>query len=143
MSAYRREFEIRDMDFIHAGEASIGVKNILKEIGADSDLIRRAAIASYEAEINAVVYGGGGRLILELSEKLVLIVVEDGGPGIPDIEMAMQEGYSTATPEIKAMGFGAGMGLPNIKKNSDEFLIESKVGQGTTLRIVFKPSWGS
>ena len=116
MTLYQQEFPIKEMDFIHAGEASIKVKNILKEIGADAGLIRRAAIAAYEAEINAVVYGRNGRMTVLLDENEVRIIVEDQGPGIEDIDLAMQEGYSTATPEIRALGFGAGMGLPNIKK---------------------------
>ncbi|MBU2548991.1 MAG: ATP-binding protein [Proteobacteria bacterium] len=141
MSLFRQEFAIKGMDFIHAGEASIRVKNILKEIGAHQDLIRRVAIAAYEAEINTVIYGQGGVMILELDEDGVLIRVEDKGPGIPDLKLAMQEGWSTATPEIQAMGFGAGMGLPNIKKNSDKFVIDSEIGQGTRLKIFFNSGW--
>ncbi len=143
MTSYRREFSIKEMDFIHAGEASIQVKNILKEVGADNDLMRRVAIAAYEAEINAVVYGRDGRMIVELNEKGVIIIVEDKGTGIPDIEQAMQEGFSTATPEIKEMGFGAGMGLPNIKRNSDELHIDSTVGVGTKLTMLFHSNWGN
>ena len=143
MTGYRREFPIKEMDFVHAGEASIQVKNILKEIGADNDLIRRVAIAAYEAEINAVVYGRDGRMIVELDEQGLIVVVEDKGNGIPDIEQAMQEGFSTASPEIREMGFGAGMGLPNIKKNSDEMHIESDVGLGTKLKMFFHSTWGS
>lgn len=143
MTTYRREFPIKEMDFIHAGEASIQVKRILREVGADDDLMRRVAIAAYEAEINAVVYGRSGRMIVELNEKGVTIIVEDKGNGIPDIKQAMQEGFSTAPPEIKEMGFGAGMGLPNIKKNSDELHIDSTVGEGTKLTIFFHSVWGS
>ena len=141
MTIYRQEFQIREMDFIHAGEASIQVKNILKEVGAGPELIRRVAIAAYEAEINAVVYGKDGRMIVELDQDKVVIVVEDQGPGIPDIDLAMREGYSTAPPEIREMGFGAGMGLPNIKKNSDKLTITSEVGRGVRLEIVFNSGW--
>ncbi|MFH1138700.1 MAG: ATP-binding protein [Pseudomonadota bacterium] len=142
MILYRQEFPIKEMDFIHAGEASLQVKNILKEIGADGGLIRRAAIAAYEAEINAVVYGRNGLMTLLLDENGVEIIVEDQGPGIPDIELAMREGYSTATPEIKALGFGAGMGLPNIRKNADKLEIFSEVGRGVKVRICFNSGWG-
>ncbi len=142
MSLYRQEFPIKEMDFVHAGEASIQVKNVLKEIGADPEMIRRVAIASYEAEMNAVIYGKNGRMILELSEERVLILVQDEGPGIADIEQAMQEGFSTAPDEIREMGFGAGMGLPNIDKHADEFIIESADGQGTKLTMIFNSGWG-
>ncbi len=141
MSLYRQEFTIREMDFIHAGEASIMVKNILKEVGAEAGLIRRAAIAAYEAEINAVIYGREGRMVLEMFEDRIVIQVVDKGPGIPDIELAMREGYSTAPPEVREMGFGGGMGLPNIKRNADELSIESEVGRGTRLKIVFLALW--
>lgn len=141
MSLYRQSYIIRAMDFSRAGEASIQVKNILKEVGADPALIRRVAIAAYEAEINVVVHGGGGQMTVDLDEKGVRITVEDTGPGIPDIELAMKEGYSTAPPEVREMGFGAGMGLPNIKRNSDELQLESEVDKGTRLEMVFFSTW--
>ena len=143
MSLYRVEFRIKEWDFIHAGEASVQVKNVLKEIGASPDLIRRVAIASYEAEMNAVMHGKGGRMILDMNTDKIVITVDDEGPGIPDIDQAMQEGWSTATPEIREMGFGAGMGLPNIKRNADEFKIVSEVGRGTSLSIIFTSGWQS
>ncbi|MEW6262802.1 MAG: ATP-binding protein [Thermodesulfobacteriota bacterium] len=143
MSLYRHEFPIKEMDFIHAGEASISVKNILKGIGAEPDLIRRVAIASYEAEMNAVMYGREGRMIIELGENGVIVIVEDQGQGISDLELAMREGWSTATPEMREMGFGAGMGLPNIKKNADELRVTSSPGQGTRLEIIFHNVWKS
>ncbi|MBF0531444.1 MAG: anti-sigma regulatory factor [Deltaproteobacteria bacterium] len=143
MSLYQKQFTIKERDFIHAGDASVQVKNILKGVGADPDLIRRVAIASYEAEMNAVIYAHYGQMSVELHEDCVRITVEDQGPGIPDVTLAMQDGYSTATPEIREMGFGAGMGLPNIKKNSDEFLISSQVGHGTKLEMVFNTGWRS
>lgn len=141
MTGYTREFTIKAMDFSSAGEASIGIKNILKNIGVEPNLIRRVAIAAYEAEINAVVHGGGGLMRLDIDETGLVIVVEDQGPGIPDVELAMQEGYSTASPEIREMGFGAGMGLPNIQKNADSLDIRTEVGRGTRLTIVFRSIW--
>jgi len=101
-------------------------------------LIRRAAIASYEAEMNVVLYATKGTMELKVTPKDIRVMVEDEGPGIPDIELAMREGYSTASDEIREMGFGAGMGLSNIKKNADDFIIRSLVGKGTTLEITFR-----
>ena len=108
---------------------------MLQQLGIDAAIVRRAAIATYEAEMNVVMYGEDAILTIEVTPKLVKIMVNDRGAGIPDIDLAMQEGYSTATPEMREMGFGAGMGLPNIKKNSDEFKIASTVGEGTQLEI--------
>jgi anti-sigma regulatory factor (Ser/Thr protein kinase) len=141
MSLYSQSFQIASMDFLHAGEASIRVKNILQGIGAEPGIIRRVAIAAYEAEINVVVHGGGGTMNLELDEQTVKITVEDQGPGIPDIELAMREGYSTAPPEVREMGFGAGMGLPNIKRNVDELDIVSQVGVGTRVVMILNAVW--
>jgi|UniRef100_A0A7V3RIH8 anti-sigma regulatory factor (Ser/Thr protein kinase) len=130
------EFEIAGGDFVNGGSASCRVKNILKEIGLEPDIIRRVAIASYEAEMNVVMYAKKGIMKLILTPHKVIIKVDDEGPGIPDIELAMQPGYSTATPEMREMGFGAGMGLPNIKKNADIFNINSTVNKGTNLEII-------
>ncbi|MEO0137025.1 MAG: ATP-binding protein [candidate division WOR-3 bacterium] len=130
------EFEITGGDFINGGMASCRIKNILKEIGIDAEIMRRVAIASYEAEMNVVMYAKKGKMKLILTPHHIVIKVEDEGPGIPDIELAMQPGYSTATPEMREMGFGAGMGLPNIQKNADIFNINSTVGKGTNLEIV-------
>ncbi|MEW5724014.1 MAG: ATP-binding protein [Thermodesulfobacteriota bacterium] len=141
MSLFREEFEVVGNDFIHAGEASLKIKNILKELGVDPDLMRRVAIAAYEGEINQVIHAEGGTMALELLDDGILIIFEDEGPGIPDVELAMQEGYSTASEEARAMGFGAGMGLPNIRKNSDEFELNSRVGRGTKLVVKFHHSW--
>lgn len=141
MSLYRQEFEIAANDFIHAGEASLEVKKVLREVGVDADLLRRVAIAAYEGEINVVIHGNGGRIVLDLIENGIEIVFEDEGPGIPDVELAMREGYSTASPEAREMGFGAGMGLPNIKKNTDEMTIDTEVGRGTRLAIRFHHDW--
>jgi anti-sigma regulatory factor (Ser/Thr protein kinase) len=129
-------FEITGGDFSRAGSVSIKIMEILKEIGIDPVMVRRAAIASYEAEMNVVMYARKGTFTLFLTPHAIHMTVADEGAGIPDIEKAMQEGYSTATAEMREMGFGAGMGLPNIKKNSDQFKISSEVGQGTLLDIL-------
>jgi anti-sigma regulatory factor (Ser/Thr protein kinase) len=131
---YEIDFDIEGGNFSKAGNVSSSVKRILREIGIPSDKIKRAVIISYEAEINVVSYAYNGRLSLSISPEIISIVVADQGPGIEDIEQAMQEGYSTASDSIREMGFGAGMGLSNIKKNSDKLEISSVVGQGTKLR---------
>jgi len=133
------DYEIEGRNFRSAGQIASTVKGILKELGFDPCFVRRVAIASYEAEMNVVCYAEEGRLDLTINPEKLTIVVKDKGPGIPDIELAMQEGYSTASAEIREMGFGAGMGLPNIKKNVDEFNITSTVGEGTILEMTLKP----
>lgn len=132
---FSRSFSIRGKNFQEAGSVSTEIKSILKELGVDPSVIRRVAIATYEAEMNVVMYATEATLTLEVTPKAITIMVDDRGPGIPDIELAMQEGYSTATHEMREMGFGAGMGLPNIRKNADEFVITSEVGRGTRLQI--------
>jgi anti-sigma regulatory factor (Ser/Thr protein kinase) len=122
-------------DFIAAGRASTRIKDVLKDIGLPAPIIRRVAICTYEAEMNVVMYARRGAMTLEIYPAEIVLSVEDQGPGIPDIELAMREGYSTATEAMRERGFGAGMGLPNIKKNSDSLDIKSVVGQGTSLRI--------
>lgn len=134
-STFQQEFMIRGGDFSNAGKASSRIKEILKKIGMDSSIVRRVAIASYEAEMNVVVFARRGALKFSITPKRINILVEDEGQGIEDIDLAMQEGYSTAPAEIREMGFGAGMGLPNIRKNSDNFEISSIVGKGTKLRF--------
>ncbi|MCA1988246.1 MAG: anti-sigma regulatory factor [Desulfarculus sp.] len=126
-------FTIAANDFAGAGQVSIAVKNLLKEVGFSAQCLRRVAIVAFEAEMNVVMYGGGGGLSVYLAPTLVRLVVEDQGPGIPDLDLAMQEGWSTATPEMREMGFGAGMGLPNIKRNSDRLEIHTSPGRGTKL----------
>ena len=133
---FRQKFEIKGGDFSRGGEVSCEVKNLLKEIGLPAPSVRRAAIASYEAEMNVIMYAEHGVLDLSVTPLQIRIVVEDSGPGIADIELAMNEGYSTATPEMRELGFGAGMGLSNIKKNADEFEITSEVGKGTRLSMI-------
>ena len=128
-----RAYEIVGADFTNAGRASTGIKEALKDMGLPSALIRRVAIAAYEAEMNLVMYARRGTMTLHVTPNDVTIDVRDEGPGIPDIQFAMQEGYSTATPAMREMGFGAGMGLPNIKRNTDELVVTSEVHRGTTL----------
>ena len=138
MSRITKEYQIKARDFEHAGEASIKVKSALKSIGFESDLVRRAAICAYEAEMNVVMHGGDGNLTLLIDDSEIVIEVHDDGPGIEDIEMAFQEGYSTAKDEYRELGFGAGMGLPNIKKNSDSIDVLSEKDRGTYLKIRFR-----
>lgn len=135
---FTQSFKIEGNNFVNAGKAATEVKMILKQLGINSDIIRRVAIATYEAEMNVVMYARNAILNLEITPQQIRIVVEDEGPGIPDINLALKEGYSTATTEMREMGFGAGMGLPNIKRNSDVFNIKSEVGKGTSLEIIIK-----
>ena len=135
---YTQSFMIEGRDFFHAGRASTAIKSILKEIGIEPATIRRVAIATYEAEMNVVMYAQHAVMTFEVTPNAVHIIVDDTGPGIPDIDLAMQEGYSTATDEMREMGFGAGMGLPNIKKNSDELKIASTVGKRTRVEFSIK-----
>lgn len=126
-------FDIISGDFSMAGRASSQVKKMLKQLQVESRIIKRIVVAIYEAEVNIVAHSLGGKMQVNIDEKGILIVLKDKGPGIADIEKAMQAGFSTASKKVRDMGFGAGMGLPNIKKNTDEMHIESKVGVGTTL----------
>lgn len=129
-------FDVLGNDFTSAGQASVQVKKNLRQLGLDSEIIRRVSIAMYEGEINMVIHAGGGTADVSVTEEYIEIILEDTGPGIKDIEQAMQAGYSTAPDTIRALGFGAGMGLPNMKKNTDKMEIFSKVGEGT--RIVMR-----
>ncbi len=129
-------FDVQGNDFTSAGQASVQVKKNLRQLGLDSDIIKRVSIAMYEGEINMVIHAGGGTADVIVCEEYIEIILEDRGPGIKDIDQAMQAGYSTAPDSIRSLGFGAGMGLPNMKKNSDDMSIESTVGVGT--RIVMK-----
>jgi len=132
---YRKTFTVKGGDFDKAGDVSTQIKSILKSTGISNEIIRRVAIASFEAEMNVVLYADEGTVDFVLTPRDVIITVADKGPGIEDIELAMQEGYSTASDEMREMGFGAGMGLPNIKKTSDELEINSVVGEGTVVKI--------
>lgn len=129
------EFAIHGGDFVNAGESSCKIRNTLREIGIDSDIIRRIAIAAYEAEMNVVMYAERGVMCMNVYREEILLTIDDKGPGIENIDLAMQPGYSTATEEMREMGFGAGMGLPNMKKNADTFKITSESGKGTRLEI--------
>ena len=138
MKPLKLEYHVPGDDFTRAGEASSKVKNILKRMGFDSDTIRRVAIAMYEGEINLVIHGGDA--FVDVYPDRVEIALVDHGPGIADVEKAMEEGYSMAPDNVRALGFGAGMGLPNMKKYTDELSIESVVGEGTTLRMLIRPA---
>lgn len=133
--AFEKAFEVLGRDFANAGRVSTAIKDTLKGLGIQAPIVRRVAIASYEAEMNLVMYASRGKMRLKVNSEAITIDVADEGPGIADVALAMEEGYSTATPEMREMGFGAGMGLPNIRKNADEFEIASEVGRGTRLCI--------
>ena len=134
---FSQRFEIKGGDFSNAGKTSTSIKEILKEIGIDPSIIIRASIALYEAEMNVVMYAQRGVLTLNITPEKLHFKLEDEGPGIENIDKAMEESFSTATDEMREMGFGAGMGLPNIKKNSDKFEIYSTPGKGTSVDVIF------
>lgn len=122
-------------DFVRGGEAAGKLKRVLQQLGLEPAIIRRAAIAAYEAEMNIVIHSYGGQIGVDITCESIEIQCDDCGPGIPDIDKALQEGYSTASDDVREMGFGAGMGLPNIRRSADEFSIASTVGEGTRLQI--------
>ena len=128
-------FEVDGENFTSAGEASVQVKRILRRIGFDPETIKRVSIAMYEGEINMVIHAGGGVAELFVYEDRIVMKLTDHGPGIENVELAMKEGYSTAPDNIRCLGFGAGMGLPNIKKYTDEFQLDTELGVGTTLTL--------
>lgn len=128
-------YKIKSGDFTSAGHASSEVKKILKKLGLSALIIRRIVVALYEAEVNIVAHSDGGELISNIESDKIISVFTDCGPGIPDIELAMKKGYSTASDKVRQMGFGAGMGLANIKKNSDSLEVKSSVGVGTEVTI--------
>lgn len=132
----KRDFDIPANDFVVAGEASSSVRKLLTQMGVAPPVVKRTSIAMYEAEINAVIHGNGGKAHVEIESNKITITISDDGPGIEDLELAMQEGYSTAPDAIREMGFGAGMGLPNIKKHSDQMEVRTRKGEGTTVLIV-------
>jgi anti-sigma regulatory factor (Ser/Thr protein kinase) len=134
-ASFQQDFLIRGGDFSGAGRVSCEIKDLLKELGLSSQVVRRVAIAAYEAEMNVIMYAREARFDLVITPQKVRIIVEDRGPGIENVDLAMQEGYSTATEEMRELGFGAGMGLPNIKKNSDRFRIISEPDRGTRLEM--------
>ena len=125
-------------DFTRAGEASSDVKRKLKQMGVGPDAIRKVAIAMYEGEINMVIHAKGGTITVEITTEEIRMTLADVGPGIPDVDLAMQAGYSTAPDEVRSLGFGAGMGLPNMKKYTDEMVIDTRIGEGTTITMAVK-----
>lgn len=129
-------YEVDGSDFTSAGQASVSVKKNLRQLGLPAEIIRQVSIAMYEGEINMVIHAGGGEADINIYEDKIEIILEDHGPGIKDINLAMQEGYSTARDNIRSLGFGAGMGLPNMKKYTDEMVIESELGKGTKITMV-------
>lgn len=132
----RKTYQVHGRDFDKAGETATEIKQILKGLGIDAGLIHRTVVIAFEAEMNVVMYASEGTITFVLSDEEIRLEIADKGPGIEDIEMALTEGFSTATDEMREMGFGFGMGLPNIRKNSDQFNIESQVGVGTTVSAV-------
>ena len=130
------KYEVSPDDFTRAGEASSDVKSKLKQMGVPPDAVRKVAIAMYEGEINMVIHAQGGEITVSITPEKIVMVLADVGPGIPDVELAMQAGYSTAPDAIRSLGFGAGMGLPNMKKYTDEMNIDTTVGVGTTITMV-------
>lgn len=130
------KFAIEGGNFSKAGSASSEVKKILKQLNVNPKIIKRTVVSLYEAEVNVVAHAFEGNMNVDIDTDKIVVKIEDRGPGIPDIDQAMQEGYSTATPQVREMGFGAGMGLPNIKRNSDKMNITSKVDVGTELEII-------
>lgn len=131
----RQNYIIPADDFSLAGEASSSVKKMLNQLGVNPQTVKKVSIAMYEAEINAVIHAGGGTADVEIGRGKVLVRISDEGPGIPDVELAMKEGYSTAPDSVREMGFGAGMGLPNIKRYADKLDIKTEVGKGTSVEI--------
>ncbi len=131
----RKQYDIPGEDLAAAGEASSDAKKMLVQLGVNPFDIKRAAVSMYEAEINAVIHANGGKADVVISTESIKIIIKDEGPGIADLDLALQEGYSTATDKIREMGFGAGMGLPNIKRYADELDIQTEPGKGTVVMI--------
>ncbi len=132
------EYNIEGGNFSRAGYASSEIKKLLKKMNVDAAIIKRTVVASYEAEVNVVAHAFSGTVKVDLDEDMIIISFADLGPGIPDIDKAMQEGFSTASSHVREMGFGAGMGLPNMKKNADKLEVISEVGKGTTIMITMQ-----
>ena len=130
------KYHVTPDDFTRAGEASSDVKSKLKQMGVSPDAVRKVAIAMYEGEINMVIHANGGEITVEITPERINMILEDVGPGIPDVEQAMKAGFSTAPDEVRSLGFGAGMGLPNMQKYTDELHIDTTLGVGTTVTMV-------
>ena len=133
----KEPYPVKADDMTCAGDVSARIKRHMKRLGIPSSIMRRVSVCTYEAEINLVIHSDGGQIDFEISEDRILVRARDVGPGIPDIDKAMTEGWSTASNEVRNMGFGAGMGLPNMKRNADEFAISSVVGEGTDISMIF------
>lgn len=136
MEGMKLEYEVSAEDFSSAGEASSNIKKVLRQLGIDSSVIRKVAIATYEAEINVAIHSFGGKIKVQIFPNQIEIIAKDVGPGIEDLELAMKKGYSTATSAIRELGFGAGMGLPNMKKCCDVFELDSKFGEYTIVKMI-------
>ena len=135
--AVKFQYTINGDDFTSAGKASVQVKKMLRQLGLDAETIRRVSVAMYEGEINMVIHADGGVAEVLVGENAVRVILADKGPGIPDVSLAMQEGFSTAKDNIRSLGFGAGMGLPNMKRYSDDIMIDTVIGEGTTVTMEF------
>lgn len=135
-NAIRLNYKISKEDFTRAGEASSSIKGQLKQMGVSPEVVRKVAIAMYEGEINMVIHANGGDIEVIITPENIKMILKDVGPGIPDVEKAMQAGYSTAPDDVRNLGFGAGMGLPNMKKYTDEMYIETEIGVGTTVTMI-------
>ena len=133
----KETYPVKANDMTAAGDVSARIKRHMKRLGIPGSIMRRVSVCTYEAEINLVIHSDGGQIDFEISEDSILVRARDVGPGIPDIDKAMTEGWSTASNEVRNMGFGAGMGLPNMKRNADEFRITSVVGEGTDISMIF------
>ena len=136
MSLLTNTYDVHKGEFETAGDASASIKRKLKQLGVDSTVLRRVAVASYEAELNLIIHSLGGQLTMEMNPEHIVLISKDVGPGIADIDKAMQEGFSTASEEARDLGFGAGMGLPNMKRYTEEMDIESTLGVGTKITMV-------
>ena len=137
MTMIKESYPVKANDMTFAGDVSARIKRQMKQLGIPASVVRRVSVGTYEAEINLVIHSEGGRIDFEISPEAITIRVVDQGPGIPDLKKAMTEGWSTASNEVRNMGFGAGMGLPNMKRNADAFDIKSTVGVGTDFTMVF------
>ena len=133
----KETYQVKANDMTSAGDVSARIKRHMKRLGIPGSIMRRVSVCTYEAEINLVIHSDGGQIDFEISEDSILVRARDVGPGIPDLDKAMTEGWSTASNEVRNMGFGAGMGLPNMKRNADEFQISSVVGEGTDISMIF------
>lgn len=129
-------YELEGGNFSRAGHASSAIKKVLKQLNVDSRIIKRVVVALYEGEVNVVAHADKGSMLVDIDEQRIRIRIEDSGPGIPDINLAMQAGFSTASAAVREMGFGAGMGLPNMKKNTDQMVVTSEVGKGTQVEMI-------